>query len=65
MNQENRNLLIGEITRQAKIMAKDLDVNVILLSHLSRAVEQRQDKRPIMSDLHESGNIEQDADFNS
>jgi replicative DNA helicase len=63
MNEENRNLLIGEITRQAKIMAKDLDVNVILLSQLSRAVEQRTNKRPIMSDLRESGNIEQDADL--
>lgn len=63
ISNENRTILIGEITRQAKIMAKDLDVNVILLSQLSREVEKRTDKRPIMSDLRESGNIEQDADL--
>lgn len=57
-----RNDHIGEVSWQCKIMAKELDINVIILSQLSRAVEQRPDKRPIMSDLRESGNLEQNAD---
>lgn len=53
---------IGEVTRMLKAMAKDLDVNVLLLQQLSRAVEQREDKRPMLADLRDSGTIEQDAD---
>jgi replicative DNA helicase len=60
---ERRDLEIADITSMAKIMAKDLDVAVILLSQLSRAVEQRADKIPMLSDLRESGTIEQDADL--
>lgn len=60
---ENRNVEIGRITRELKLMAKELDVAVLLLSQLSRGPEAREDHRPRLSDLRESGNIEQDADI--
>lgn len=59
---ENQTNKIGQISYDLKVMAKEFGCPVVVLSQLSRAVEQRQDKRPIMSDLRDSGNIEQDAD---
>ena len=60
---ENRVQEVSQISRALKVLARDLDVPILAMSQLSRAVEQRQDKRPLLSDLRESGSLEQDSDL--
>lgn len=62
-NHKERRSVIEEVSRELKIIAKDMDVTIVALSQLSRASDNRQDKRPVLSDLRESGQLEQDANI--
>jgi replicative DNA helicase len=59
---ENRDVEVGQISKNAKALARELKIPVVLLSQLNRKCEERKNKKPILSDLRESGNIEQDSD---
>jgi len=59
----NKNVEVGEVSRIAKVMARELDVAVVMLAQLSREVERRTNKKPVLSDLRDSGEIEQNADI--